>query len=229
MATPWPSPFRARWREGSVGVSTETRWTLEHERDVLSFGNVRPVMHGFCVAAGGTLCNDRGLLTRLIFDVCMYTRYIYSGKYRRARYPACVCVRVRARARRGAVLGPAIHSEIVSCCADGSRPSRPAAKRRENIAPCSTCIRTPLPRSTGEERGDAVARFSFFRKNRLRETWRRFARGPMRVRTSLGKTCSFRFKTSRIRRSLTFSVTSTSSIFYSRMQRGTRLMFGKLR
>lgn len=46
-----------------------------------SFGNVRPVMHGFCVAAGGTLCNDRGLLIRLIFDVCIYTRYIYSGKY----------------------------------------------------------------------------------------------------------------------------------------------------
>lgn len=174
-------------------------------------------MHGFCVAAGGTLCNDRGLLTRLIFDVCMYTRYIYSGKYRRVRYPGCVRVRVRARARRGAVLGPAIHSEIVSCCADGSRPSRPAAKRRENIAPCSTCIRTPLPRSTGEERGDAVARFSFFRKNRRRST-----RGRMRVRTLLGKTCGFRFKTSRICQSSTFFVTSTSSIFYSRIQRGTR-------
>lgn len=57
-------------------------------------------MHGFCVAAGGTLCNDRGLLTRLIFDVCMYTRYIYSGKYRRVRGSVSVCVRLRvARAR----------------------------------------------------------------------------------------------------------------------------------
>lgn len=31
-------------------------------------------MHGFRVAAGGTLCNDRGLLTRLIIDICTYVR-----------------------------------------------------------------------------------------------------------------------------------------------------------
>lgn len=105
-------------------------------------------MHGFCVAAGGTLCNDRGLLTRLIFDVCMYTRYIYSGKYRRGSVSVRAClgvVRARECARRHAA---GIHSEIVSCCADGSRSSPPAAKRHENIASRSTCIHTPLPPSS---------------------------------------------------------------------------------
>lgn len=43
----------------------------------------------------------------------------------------------------------------VSCCADGSRPSRSAAKRHENIAPCSTCIRNPLPLSSGAARRTA--------------------------------------------------------------------------
>lgn len=45
-------------------------------------------MHGFRVAAGGTLCNDRGLLTRLIIDMCTYVRGVYTyGVFGNSRDP----------------------------------------------------------------------------------------------------------------------------------------------
>lgn len=92
MVATW-SPLRGIvGNKRSVGVSMETRGTLEHERGPPPLRQRSSgVMHGFCVAAGGTLCNDRGS-----FD-SINLRYGY--RYARTHAGRHVCTHARTYAR----------------------------------------------------------------------------------------------------------------------------------